>query len=175
MTKTKRINFAQPPCGDSFAVELGATNTGRVILTNLDHSMKARSVVMFPVEDLDEVIRSMLVLQEQLGQHMSAEVIRLVRDTGEQGQTGRFRWREAFNGYYVDDTATGQTQGMGDGVDMFCADEDDEDDCGCLSPGTQRFYDALNAYFQNEQREIAEAYFGIRNYSEEVRVGEGGR
>ena len=43
-------------------------------------------------------------------------------DSQESEQTGRFRWREAFNGYYVDDTLTGEARGMGDGVDIFCED-----------------------------------------------------
>lgn len=106
---------------------------------------------------------------------MTAQIVRLVRETGEDEQTGRFRWREAANGYYVDDTATGETRGIGDGVGMFCSDDDDQEDAGCLTPGTQMFYDALGSYFENEQSEIAEAYFGIKHYTKEVRLGEGGR
>lgn len=89
---------------------------------------------------------------------MIAKVIRMV-DSQESEQTGRFRWREAFNGYYVDDTLTGEARGMGDGVDIFCQDPSEGEDC--LQPGTQRFYDAINGYFENEQVEIAETYFGI--------------
>lgn len=78
-------------------------------------------------------------------------------DSRESEQTKRFRWQECFNGFVVQDTQTGATRGIGDGVDMFC-DSDGED---CLMPGTQRFYDALNGYFDNEQTTIAEEYFGI--------------
>lgn len=73
----------------------------------------------------------------------------------ESEQTLRFQWREGGSAFYVTDTQTGQTKCMGDGVDMFC-NEDNED---CLSPGTQRFYDALNSYFEHEQSEIAKVYF----------------
>lgn len=91
------------------------------------------------------------------------KVLRIAR-SGEAEQAWRFRWSEEVNGYYVTDSATGETRGMGDGVDMFCnADESD-----CLVPGTQRFYDALNAYFQNEQAEIAMAYFGMEHQEKGV-------
>lgn len=78
-------------------------------------------------------------------------------DSRESEQTKRFRWGECFNGYTVQDTQTGTTRGMGDGVDMFC-DAEGED---CLIPGTQRFYDALNGFFDNEQTTIAQEYFGV--------------
>jgi len=84
-------------------------------------------------------------------------VHRLVRDTGESSQTGRYRWREQFNGFSVHDTQTGKCAGMGDGTDLFC--ESPEEGGDCLQPGTQRFYDALNAYFEQNQAEIGEAYF----------------
>lgn len=97
---------------------------------------------------------------------MTARIIKMV-DSREGAQTWRFRWREAFNGFYVYDSQPMQEPGsklefansigMGDGVDMFC-DENGED---CLVPGTQRFYDALNGYFEGEQAEIAKAYFDI--------------
>lgn len=84
------------------------------------------------------------------------KVVRLVRDTGEQAQGDRrFQWKEASNGFYVVDIWTGETKGMGDGVDMFHGEEPHER----LIPGTQEFYDALNMYFEGEQDEIEEIYF----------------
>jgi hypothetical protein len=88
------------------------------------------------------------------------EVVRMV-DSREGEQTQRFRWGECFNGYTVQDTETGATRGMGDGVDMFCNEDGEE----CLMPGTQRFYDALNGYFENEQSEIAKGL--LRHQSRE--------
>lgn len=81
-------------------------------------------------------------------------------DSRESEQTGRFRWREQHNGYSVHDTETGLYRSMGDGADMFC----DANDENCHVPGTQRFYDALNSYFDCEQAEIAEAYFRVVGY-----------
>lgn len=77
-------------------------------------------------------------------------------DSRESQQTQRFRWREGASGFYVVDTQTNQAHWMGTGESLFC-NEDNED---CLKPGTQRFYDALNSYFEHEQADIAEKYYG---------------
>lgn len=92
-----------------------------------------------------------------------------IADGNEEKQTARFRWREEkFNfglGYWVDDTDSGgplsgfDSRFMGDCKTLFCEDESEGNEC--LQPGTQRFYDALNGYFENEQPRIALEYFGI--------------
>lgn len=76
----------------------------------------------------------------------------------ESEQAKRFRWMEGATAFYVVDTQTDQTRCMGDGVEMFCEDTSEGQDC--FTVGTQRFYDALNGYFDNEQAEIAQVYFG---------------
>lgn len=76
----------------------------------------------------------------------------------ESEQTGRFRWKEGATVFYVTDTQTDQMAIIGDGVELFCEDTSEGSDC--FTPGTQRFYDALNGYFENEQAEIAATYFG---------------
>lgn len=77
--------------------------------------------------------------------------------THEDEQAGRrYVWREAGSAFYVEDTKTDITNCMGDGTDLFCS----EDGSNCLAPGTQEFYDALDAYFGNEQGVIGESYFG---------------
>jgi hypothetical protein len=82
-------------------------------------------------------------------------------DSRQSSQTKRFRWSEAENGFYLNDTDTGLTRYIGTGVDMFCASpEEGVENRDCLKPGTQQFYDALNSYFENEQSTIAETYFG---------------
>lgn len=77
-------------------------------------------------------------------------------DSRESEQTKRFRWGTRLGGFVVKDTQTGGIVDMGDGSKLFC-DTDGED---CLIVGTQRFYDALNGYFENEQTTIASEYFG---------------
>jgi hypothetical protein len=99
-------------------------------------------------------------MEQHPGGGEMGEVVRMV-DSREGEQTQRFRWGECFNGYTVQDTETGATRGMGDGVDMFCNEDGEE----CLMPGTQRFYDALNGYFENEQSEIAKGL--LRHQSRE--------
>lgn len=84
------------------------------------------------------------------------DVVKMV-DSRESLQTARFKWREGASAFYVDDTETGATKCMGDGVDMFC----NEDGTDCLVVGTARFYNAMNDYFENEQAEIAKAYFDL--------------
>jgi len=96
------------------------------------------------------------------------DVVRMI-DSGQGKQTARFQWHEGEwrNGeteYWVSDQETGLTKIIGNGTSMFC-DTDGED---CLIPGTRRFYDALNGYFENEQAEVAKTYFGI-DLEEEVR------
>lgn len=101
---------------------------------------------------------------------VTAKVIQMV-DSRESQQTKRFRWRESGTAFWADDTLTGKTHCMGGGVDMFCQaqeDVDDNDTPDCFPVGTQRFYDALNGYFENEQQEIAECYFGVFLPDEEV-------
>jgi len=77
-------------------------------------------------------------------------------DTYELNQTGRWRWHEALNGFYVNDTHTGECTGMGDGVDMFSKDDGEP-----IPVGSQEFYDCLREYFDREQAEIGEAYFNV--------------
>lgn len=84
--------------------------------------------------------------------------LHLMVDSGESEQTERFQWLEVDSMFYVQDTQTGQNRCMGDGNEMFCEDTSEGQDC--FAVGTQRFYDALNSYFKNEQAEIAETYFG---------------
>ena len=92
---------------------------------------------------------------------MTAEVIKMI-DSLESQQTRRFQWRERPNGYYIVDTVTGEEKGIGDGVNMFCPYEDDEEASPDV-PGTQRFYNSLNMWTECEQQEIAKTYFGIDN------------
>jgi hypothetical protein len=90
------------------------------------------------------------------------QVARLVRDTGENKQTGRFRWHEHLGMFYVWDSHSGlNEQGVRraelHAETLFCEDKSEGDDC--LQPGTQRFYDALNAWFNECQAEIGKEYF----------------
>lgn len=77
----------------------------------------------------------------------------------EQHQTTRFRWMEKDGEYWVFDmqaAPSGNMKHLGDPSKLFC-NEHEED---CLQPGTQRFYDALNSYFEHEQADIAEKHYG---------------
>lgn len=76
-------------------------------------------------------------------------------DSRESLQTKRYRWRECASAFYVDDTGTGVSHCMGDMVDQF----GDPETMESLAVGTQKFYDALNMWFEGCQDEIAEAYF----------------
>jgi len=79
-------------------------------------------------------------------------------NSGEYSQTWRFQWRHNATGFYVVDTSVAlhpPTAGMGDLVDMF----GDPDTMESLPVGSQRFYDALNMWFEHCQEEIEEVYF----------------
>lgn len=91
-------------------------------------------------------------------------------DSRESQQTNRFRWFEKDGDYFVFDmhaAPSGDVRSLGDPGALFC-NEDGED---CLMPGTQRFYDALNGYFENEQIDVALVYYEIVLVEMEVRSG----
>jgi hypothetical protein len=97
---------------------------------------------------------------------MVASVIRMV-DSREQAQKKRFQWLEAKEGFYAVDTATGERKFMETGEEMFC----DEHGENCHIVGTKWFYDALNAYFENEQSDVAMKHFGLLYVEDEKGVG----
>ena len=57
-------------------------------------------------------------------------------------------------GYYITDERTGETRGMGDGVDMLSTPSG-----RMYSPGTAAFDEAMNCFFPESQTELGEAYF----------------
>lgn len=96
---------------------------------------------------------------------MSAKLFTIAKSR-EADQPWRFRWKQSATGYWVWDSADqmASAQWLGDGTDMFC----DENDENCHVPGTQRFYDAINSYFENEQAAIALEHFGYEYMEEGV-------
>lgn len=68
----------------------------------------------------------------------------------------RFWWYEASDGYYAYDNLTGESRGMGDGVDMLFTPSGRP-----MSPGTAAFNRAMDRWFRSDQTTIGEAYFGV--------------
>lgn len=96
-----------------------------------------------------------------------SNVVRMV-DGREDKQTWRYRWVEINGWYFVYDSTdlnTANTVDLGDPWGLFC----DENGENPLMPGTQRFYDALNAYFENEQDEVERVFLGLEPAEEGVR------
>jgi hypothetical protein len=68
----------------------------------------------------------------------------------------RFRYYEAGNGFYLERMCDGKTVGIGDGVDMFC-DEDDRS----IPVGTEEFYQAFRASILSQSEPLLNlVYFG---------------
>jgi len=69
---------------------------------------------------------------------------------------GRLEVHESFNGYNVYDTITKETQGCGDGVDMY------HDEAGeALTPGSKPWLAALRRDIKDNKNQWLEAYFGV--------------
>jgi hypothetical protein len=89
-------------------------------------------------------------------------------DSNEDRQAWRYRWIELDGRFYVYDSTdlnTANHVDMGEPWELFC----DEHGENCLMPGTQRFYDALNMYFEHEQAEVERTYLGLEPIEEEER------
>ena len=68
---------------------------------------------------------------------------------------GRFKVHEHFNGYSIEDTKTGQTHWLSDGVDCVAYDDCNE----YVSPGTPGFEEMWADDFNGNESETLEAYF----------------
>ena len=66
----------------------------------------------------------------------------------------RYQWYETSSAFWVEDTQTGETACMGDGVDMFSTPTGRS-----IMVATPSFYRALRSMFLHEQQVIGEAYF----------------
>ena len=67
---------------------------------------------------------------------------------------------EASNGFYICDLKTAQTKGMGDGVDMFSVELNEEPWSRTVMVGTDEFYREMEQYVATEGATLREAYFG---------------
>lgn len=73
---------------------------------------------------------------------------------------GRLEIYEAVNGFYIRDSLTNDTKGMGDGVDMYT-----DKDGHILLPSSKAFYAALRKDARYNKWQLMEAYFGVTRES----------
>ncbi len=78
----------------------------------------------------------------------------------------RFKVREVFNGFVVEDTVTGQEASLGDGVDTLFDDEGN-----ALSPGTPGFTEYWENSLNDDWGMVLYAYFP-NTYKAENEVGD---
>jgi len=152
------IKHLQAPTASANANSNEYTPEVRAFLEDLAEVCKKHELAIGSVCNLEALVVGPLVGD-------SIERLKLSR-LDPQVKCGRFIVHEHFNGFSVEDSHTGQSHWMSDGVDCVHTG-DSEDPFDCMPPGGELFCREWACQLNSCEQETLEAYFP-ETWSEEI-------